>query len=638
MTSRSDPAAWVPAGGLTLEPAALRVVRSAANSYVAAGPGAGKTELLAQRACFLLQTRTCRPPRRVLAISFKRDAARNLGDRVHARLGRDRARYFDSYTFDAFAKGLLDRFSAALPPHYRPTPNYVIDFTIKSRMRDWLDQVATRANRLTTADVSGLGESAFYLDHFVGRRLGEDGPDTVERRAAAALWRLHLRADRSRLDFGMVGRLVELILRSNPPLLRAIRATYAYVFLDEFQDTTGVQYDFLNTAFGGSRSVLTAVGDDKQRIMGFAGALPRIFRRFEADFGATRHDLQMNYRSAPELVRIQRVIVETLEPGTPPASAHPDLPPGSGECAVHFFPNYREESRVLSRLVSQWLTADGLRPRDVCVLARERPGDYAHLLAEDLRRLGVRARDETRLQDLLAEPLTQATVAFLRVAVHDRHPHSWALLANLMRRVHGLSDDDDRARAVTDDLGMFCRRLGQALRTGAMDRAAVEEHLRAVIHYVGEAVFGHLYPQYEQGDHFGNICGQLGDELANSLRASGNWAQTLDDFVGEGSVPIMTIHKSKGLEYHTVVFLGLEDGAFRDFAGQSEDERRAFFVAFSRARQRVLFTFCEMRARRPGDAPARQSAGAIRSLYEMLDWAGVGVVNHRPAQPTAGVV
>src|SRR5690606_4787791 len=131
---------------------------------------------------------------------------------------------------------------------------------------------------------------------------------------------------------------------------------------DEFQDTTGVQFDLLVTAFQGSQSVLTAVGDDKQRIKGFAGALPQIFHHFSNVFGAARYDLQMNYRSAPELVRIQRTIIESLEPGRPPISARPDLPPGSGECAVHVFPDHHTESRVLSEMIRHWLIEDGLQP------------------------------------------------------------------------------------------------------------------------------------------------------------------------------------------------------------------------------------------------------------------------------------
>ena len=78
-----------------LESAAWEVVRSQKNRVVIAGPGAGKTELLAQRACYLLQTGIARAPRRILAISFKRDAAKNLKDRVAQRCHSEDAARFD---------------------------------------------------------------------------------------------------------------------------------------------------------------------------------------------------------------------------------------------------------------------------------------------------------------------------------------------------------------------------------------------------------------------------------------------------------------------------------------------------------------------------------------------------------------
>lgn len=79
-----------------------------------------QTQLLAQRACFLLQTGICAPPRRILAISFKWDAARNLGDRVRLRCGDDLFAKFDSFTFDSFAKRLVDHFMSGLPQPWRP--------------------------------------------------------------------------------------------------------------------------------------------------------------------------------------------------------------------------------------------------------------------------------------------------------------------------------------------------------------------------------------------------------------------------------------------------------------------------------------------------------------------------------------
>jgi superfamily I DNA/RNA helicase len=76
----------------------------------------------------------------------------------------------------------------------------------------------------------------------------------------------------------------------------------------------------------------------------------------------------------------------------------------------------------------------------------------------------------------------------------------------------------------------------------------------------------------------------------------------------------MTIHKSKGLEYHTVIFIGLDDSAWWSFNPHSPQESHStFFVAFSRAKQRVIFTYCKQRGAR----------GNISSLYEVLEEAGV---------------
>jgi len=91
-----------------------------------------------------------------------------------------------------------------------------------------------------------------------------------------------------------------------------------------------------------------------------------------------------------------------------------------------------------------------------------------------------------------------------------------------------------------------------------------------------------------------------------------------DRFEGTHSIPIMTVHKSKGLEYHSVVFLGFEDYVFRGFQKIVDDEETCtFFVALSRARKRVMFTFSK---ERQGQT---QSVSKIRPLYDLLVQAGV---------------
>ncbi len=281
MTNVLRPEDWAPVGIKELEPKAWDVVQSDKHCSVIAGPGAGKTELLAQRANYLLRTDLCCEPRRILAISFKRDAARNLKDRVAQRLNIDQIHRFDSFTFDAFAKNLLDRFVLALPIALRPTADYTILFPNYYTFPDFLNRMpAPPPNIGSMAELQAVSRDNFEKFHVLGTPLSPEGiivRDTASW-AARRWWDNGLRSrPRSSITFPMIGRLVELLLRENFQIRAALQVTYSHVFMDEFQDTTHVQYDLVKTAFLGSDVVMTAVGDNKQRIMHWAMALDDAF-------------------------------------------------------------------------------------------------------------------------------------------------------------------------------------------------------------------------------------------------------------------------------------------------------------------------------------------------------------------------
>ena len=97
------------------------------------------------------------------------------------------------------------------------------------------------------------------------------------------VWRLLLKGFSDyapTLSFKMICILAEYIIRTNPKIKRVLQYTYKYVFLDEFQDTTNLQYELVKQCFLDSGSVVTAVGDNKQRIMVWAGALKNCFQGF----------------------------------------------------------------------------------------------------------------------------------------------------------------------------------------------------------------------------------------------------------------------------------------------------------------------------------------------------------------------
>ena len=168
---RVRPDDWRPRGIEDLEPQAWRALHQAGCACVVAGPGAGKTEFLAQRAVYLLETGACRPPHRILAISFKSDAADNLAARVRQRCPPELANRFVSLTFDALTKGLVDRFTSAIPPDWRPSRPYDIAFPTRRQVDGFLDQTRLGAPVQWQAAIAGLGAGDFESHHVGSRRL-----------------------------------------------------------------------------------------------------------------------------------------------------------------------------------------------------------------------------------------------------------------------------------------------------------------------------------------------------------------------------------------------------------------------------------------------------------------------------------
>jgi superfamily I DNA/RNA helicase len=118
---RVSPERWSPSDGINLEPNALAAVKEVDQHLaVIAGPGAGKTEMLAQRASFLLMTGACPPSKRILALCFKREAVRTLEERVWRRCGETLSARFQCVTFHSFAKSIADRFRLRISEANRP--------------------------------------------------------------------------------------------------------------------------------------------------------------------------------------------------------------------------------------------------------------------------------------------------------------------------------------------------------------------------------------------------------------------------------------------------------------------------------------------------------------------------------------
>lgn len=627
LARRVRPEDWTPIGVEALEANAMSVVRSTENRSVIAGPGAGKTELLAQRAAYLLQTGLSPTPQRILAISFKRDAASNLAVRVRKRCHRQHSGRFDSMTFDAFAKGLLDRFANVLPPRWRPSPDYNVMFPSYRSYSDFLHQLlpAPPQSVGSHADIMALTTKRFERHYLLGSPLPVNGwpePSPGEW-AADQYWQSLLRGGKmSFLSFPMIGRLVELLLRFNSVARDALRLTYSHVFMDEFQDTTQVQYDLVRTVFLGANTIMTAVGDHKQQIMRWAMAMADPFAAFDADFKPKRTPLYNNYRSSSELVRIQHVLAQALDTkSVKPISKATGSVSGEG-CAIWDFVSPEREADKLAEFVAAEMKAHALGPRDFVLLVRQKATDYAAALQPAFAAAGIPLRNEAgqagevMLQELLAEDASKLIICVLKLAMTSRAGRHWTECQEVLGVLRGVGLDDEFEQArFAQELDNYATRLGRNYQTPPTEYLAARKLVDDVLGFIGRGQFIAAHRAYDQGDWLDKVLTSTAIHLAQSAASANDWASTLDAYEGLYAIPLMTIHKSKGLEYHSVIFVGLDDGAWWSFADDKIEGTAGFFVAFTRAKQRVVFTYCARRGARK----------KIAALYRLLGQAGVRV-------------
>jgi superfamily I DNA/RNA helicase len=539
---------WQPADGLMLEPNALKAVKEQKKSVaVTAGPGAGKTELLAQRADFLLRTGLCSYPQRILAISFKVDASRNLKDRVRLRCGPGLASRFDSHTFHAFSKRVIDRFRPVLPEEDALDP----DFTIGDARH---------------------GRSQITFDDLV--------PFAVE------------------------------ILKRSDVARNAVRQTYSHIFLDEFQDCTNTQFTLIRAAFEGTDLLLTAVGDTKQRIMGWAGALEGIFSKFAARFNAIGLNLYQNFRSQPRLRRMQNAMVKVLEPGA--AVKDSDIPGDAGEIIVMPFDDSLQEAEALADLIRSWVEEEQIPPADIGVLMPRQVEDYAEHLMSELQSRKIPFRNEQSLQDLSVEPIARLIVDFLLVVLGDREPDAYMRFMETLTLAGADEESETRAR-----LHQFIDDQRATMRSGPpLTSDSLQTAVQHLLTKLSPEAIASLSSEYEHGDYLKKMTDQVIERIVDLWKLNTDLLSVLSRFSEDRSVRIMTIHKSKGLEFHSVVLLGVEKEAFW---GELADERSVFFVGISRARHRLVLTSVSERPI-PSRSPWRWSVNRTPQI-EFLGYA-----------------
>lgn len=606
---------WVLKDIQEVEDEAMKVIRNCTDhNLVLAGPGAGKTELLAQKACFLIETGKC-SKKKIIALSFKKDAAKNLQDRVNSRLDSKYRHQFESTTFDAFCKSIFDRFKSTIPEAYRPSDDYEIIFP---NNKDFVEEVKKEAvgfEGLTSIELNKLQPYNFE-ENYIVTPYNKTIEHTVDGRIRRFVW-LHLLKPKSRLSFKMINFLANYIISRNQYLSNAINSTYDYAFIDEFQDTTYRQYEIFKSIFLGKKIKITAVGDTKQRIMGWAGAMHNAFEVFKKDFEIEIHnELVNNRRSLENLISYQRMMEAFMNH----ADNKPDmrLVENEGSAKLIQFDESNIEGAYIALCIQQWI-ADGVNERDICILLRNPAKQYTDNIISALQNLEIQCRIENEYQDLLNEAIVQLILQMLMFTCNRKSIESWDSTMELLCNIRGASKRGDITRLEKE--------LSQFIKSNRIIKGEIIDYLHMLLSIFGIDEIKSYFPQYMSGNSLEYSIKSLSNHL-EKLGIRDKTSEAIDLLLGNKTIPLMTIHKSKGLEFRKVIVVGLEPGAYFGNDEEQIENQKTVFVAFSRAIEEVLLTRCVKRANMQGIIYL-QNFGKIPLITDMLTYCGIEAQNYQ---------
>ncbi|HET9952266.1 MAG TPA: UvrD-helicase domain-containing protein [Candidatus Eisenbacteria bacterium] len=609
---------------------------------VLAGAGSGKTRVLTGRIAHLVTERGV-PAWGILAFTFTNKAAREMKERALHLLGTDEGDLGVWLgTFHGTCVRILRRHAELLGF----PKSFVIYDTDDQRslLRELLRDVGADDRRLTPAGagsrISRLKNEGTAPDVFAAEASGPLDRQVAE---VYAKYEKALR-DRAAMDFDDLLLYTVRLFDLDPGVHRQYADRFRHVLVDEYQDTNSIQFELIERLSRTHRNLLV-VGDDDQSIYGWRGADVGNILSFEDRFpDATVLRLTQNYRSTRTILRAANHVVKNnaarkeKELWTENAAGEP--------LGLHLLPDEESEGeRVVSLLLEQQ-RLHARANRDFAVLYRTNAQSRA--VENALRRSaipyqltgGVSFYERREVKDLLA---------YLRALTQPRDTVAWYRILNVPGRGIGKTTLD-RLREFADAEGITTPealrhpRLADAVG-GAASKKLVEvsrlfEGLAPLLSLPPAACLSELvakirFREYLLQDDPAEAAERI-ENVEELITGADAYARrtdepTVDGFLaevalltdvdlweeGEDTVNLMTIHAAKGLEFPVVFVVGMEEGLLPhasslDHPKELEEERRLFYVALTRARERVFLLQASFRR-----AWNASGGGASRFLTEI---------------------
>lgn len=565
---------------------------------VLAGPGSGKTTVITHRTKYLIEEKGI-DPASILVITFTRAAAREMQERF-AALAEGKGKRVSFGTFHSV-------FFTILKYAYRYQASDIVReeqkmYYIREMIQQYDLEIEDEHEFVPAilSEISFVKSEMISLDHYYSRNCSEamfkklyEGYEERMRKAGL-------------LDFDDMLVMCCQLFRQRKDILQAWQNKFRYILIDEFQDINRVQYEIVRM-LALPRNNLFIVGDDDQSVYRFRGAKPEIMLGFTKDYPEARTVLLgMNYRSSREIVdtacmvirnnkkRYQKKLTAAKGAGKPVITCMSKEP--------------REETLRIAEEIQDYVKA-GYRLEDIAVLYRTNLNP--RLLVERLMEYNIPFTMKDSLPNLYEHWICRNILAYINAARGNLKRGNILQIINRPNRYisrDALEEADvswNKVKSFYQDKGWMVERVEQLEYDLVMLR---EMPPAAAVNYIRKAIG---YDDYLK--EYAQIRSMKAEELletADQLKESAAGFKTMEDWFGHmeeykkrlqeqarsrkeaaQGVSLMTMHSSKGLEFRIVYILDANEGitphkkAVLDV--DMEEERRMFYVAMTRARERL---------------------------------------------------
>jgi len=615
---------------------------------VLSGPGGGKTTLLVSRIADILETFS-KDRFKVLGLTFTNKAAREMEDRLrkdYPQLSVIVEERLLMGTFHSICGKILKSYGhhIKLPPNFQilDTPDskaLLIELQEKGKLPEGL-----RPDNLVYVFSSLKSRDAFGV---VGK------PDTKLSPGLIEAYKVYQQAleEIGGVDFGDLILKATHLLMQRPDIQAFYHKTFQYILVDEFQDTTPSQYNFLKALVAQNNPNVFAVADEDQLIYEWNEARLETLNHFVQDFKAKHYFSTLTYRCPLRVVKAANAVIQNNKyrvQGKPEILA---LPEKKDTPSIFLFKarTSDDEANFVSNKIIK-LKEQGISLSEICVMARQ----HYHFLHVEKALQDVSIPSKRARNEILSTDEGRTILSILRLAISPfdnlslrriltefapsylAQKESWLSLAETTQSpidsviVNFLEKDKTTIESEKKELLKGIMKLVSDVRGYASNINKALEMVADKMPQLFESIFSDEGTTTVLTEVFKVLKRVARDRR---ILTTGSISDLLDNlgFIPELTEPtitcdavlLLTCHQAKGLEFRSVFLIALEKGLFPDYRSEKEsrkleEERRLFYVSITRAKERLYLTYSLQRPDASGNLRSREPSRFLSEIPKDL--------------------